>query len=181
MSVEADASGNTEVSGPTDSTVTFMFGKTAYTDGLTFKWYDGGRMPPQELFDGFELPPVEGKKGGAKAFDLVMVGTEGKFSSIEATRSGKPSPKSLLEDFDPPTISIPRVENEDVEWIEACKGGQPALSTSSTPVRSPRRCCWERRDPHRQEDPLGPGDMKAKGCPEADPYIQRAYRKGWEL
>jgi len=74
------------------------------------------------------------------------------------------------------------VASEDAEWLAACKGGPPALSNfaNSGPftevvllgnlaIRTGKKLNWD-----------GPA-MKATNCPEADQYIHRRYRKGWEL
>jgi hypothetical protein len=74
------------------------------------------------------------------------------------------------------------VPNEDVEWIEACKGGPAALSNfanagpftetvllGNLAIRLGKKIQWD-----------GP-NMKATNAPEADPLIHREYRKGWEL
>jgi len=68
------------------------------------------------------------------------------------------------------------------EWITACKGGPKSQGDFSysgpftetvligiPAFRVGKKLEWD-----------GP-NMKATNCPEADPYIKREYRKGWEV
>ncbi len=67
------------------------------------------------------------------------------------------------------------------EWIQAAKGGAPTfcnfpdygsgitetMLVANLALRTGKKIDW---------DAAG---MKARGCPEADPFIRRDYRKGW--
>jgi hypothetical protein len=92
------------------------------------------------------------------------------------------TPKSIAEDFEEPEKTIPRVPNEDVEWINACKGGPAALSNFSyagpftemvllgnVAIRTGKKIEW---------DAAG---LRCPNAPEADQYIRREYRAGWTL
>ena len=118
----------------------------------------------------------------AGMFDLVMVGDKGKMFFNRSNLDWLITPGSALEDFKAPEPSLPRVANEDVEWVEACKGGAPALSRfeksgpftetvllGNLAIRLGEPVEWD-----------GPA-MKAVGCPRADRYIHRDYRRGWKL
>jgi predicted dehydrogenase len=176
--VEADSEGNTPLSAPTASTVRYHFPAGKYSDALQFSWYDGGRMPAADVLaeSGMTSKQVAGK------FDLVMVGDKGKLFFNRSNLDWLITPDSAREDFKPPEPSLPRVANEDVEWIEACKGGAPALSRfeksgpftetvllGNLAIRLGEPVEWD-----------GPA-MKAVGCPRADRYIHRDYRRGWKL
>jgi predicted dehydrogenase len=178
QSVVAESEGNTAESGPTSATVTYRFPAGEYSGDLTYVWYDGGRMPAEEVLAGSGIPDDQ----LAKRFDLVMVGEKGKFFFRRSRTDWVTSPASLLADFDPPPQTIPRVENEDAEWIAACRGGPAALSNfaqagpfsemillGNLAIRTGEKLQWD-----------GP-KMKATNCPAADQYIRREYRKGWEL
>ena len=176
--VEADSEGNTPLSAPTASTVRYHFPAGKYSDALQFSWYDGGRMPAAEVLaeSGMTSKKVAGM------FDLVMVGDKGKMFFNRSNLDWLITPGSALEDFKAPEPSLPRVANEDVEWVEACKGGAPALSRfeksgpftetvllGNLAIRLGEPVEWD-----------GPA-MKAVGCPRADRYIHREYRRGWKL
>ena len=171
--VAASSDGNTAESGPTAATVTYEFPAGQYCNDLKFVWYDGNRKPSEDVLAG--VP-------SASRFDLVMVGEKGKFFFNRGNTKWAVTPEQVLEDFDEPPITLPRVANEDVEWIDACKGGAPALSNfadagpftevvllGNLAVRLGKKIEWD-----------GP-NMKATNAPEADALIHREYRKGWEL
>jgi predicted dehydrogenase len=176
-SVEADSEGNTEESGPTAATITYEFPAGEYRHPLKYVWYDGKRMPPEDVIADAGVPTTQ----VAAQYDLVMVGDKGKFFFKRNNTRWLITPKSVAEGFEEPPKSIPRVVDEDVEWIDACKGGPPALSNfaNSGPftetvllgnlaIRLGKKMDWD-----------GP-NMKATNAPEADPLIRREYRKGWE-
>lgn len=177
--VEADAEGNTEVSGPKASTITHTFpaGKYNVSD-MIYTWSDGGRMPSAEVFEGFDLPidQIAGR------YDLVVIGEKGKMLFNRGRPEWLTSPSSLVEDFEAPEPTLPRVPNEDAEWLAACAGGPPSQGAfdysarltefvllGNLAVRLGRPIEWD-----------GP-NLRATNCPEADELIRREYRKGWEV
>lgn len=180
--VEADSKGNTKESGPTESTVTYTFPAGPYSHELKFVWYDGGRMPDEEVVAELKTRDDVPAAREATKYDLVLIGDKGKMFFKRTSTNWLVTPASLVEDFEEPPQTLPRVKDEDVEWIEACKGGPPALSNfaNSGPfaetvllgnlaIRLGKPIEWD-----------GP-NMKATNAPEADELIQRPYRKGWEL
>jgi hypothetical protein len=110
-----------------------------------------------------------------------MIGEKGKFFFKRNNDKWATSPASLLEDCDPPR-TLPRVVDEDAEWIDACRGG-PApqgnfdysglltefVLLGNLAVRLGKKIDWDGKN------------MKAANAPEAEPLIRREYRKGWEL
>jgi len=82
-----------------------------------------------------------------------------------------------------PEPFIPRSPGHKREWIDAVRGGKPASSNfidyagrlteivllGNLAIRAGRKIAWDAED------------LKAKGCPEADRYIRREYRKGWDF
>jgi hypothetical protein len=53
------------------------------------------------------------------------------------------TPSSRLEALADLPRTIPRVANEDAEWIEACKGGPKALSSFDYSGPLTEMVCWE--------------------------------------
>jgi predicted dehydrogenase len=177
-SVTADSQGNTKESGPTESTVTYEFPAGKYCHDLKFVWYDGGRLPADDVLADAGIAPARVRS----QFDLVLVGDKGRFFFKRNNEKWLTAPAHLLEDFDAPAETIPRVADEDVEWITACKGGPAALSNfahsgpftevvllGNLAIRLGEKVEWD-----------GP-NMKATNLPAADALIKREYRKGWEL
>ncbi len=91
-------------------------------------------------------------------------------------------PEKEFADFKRPKVFIPKSLGHHAEWIEACKTGKPttcnfdysgwlteANHLGNVAFRVGKKLIWD------------PATMKAKGCPEADAFIHREYRKGWKL
>ena len=177
-SVKAESTANTAVSGPTAAKVTYRFEAGKYSEALKFVWYDGDNMPAKKVIAECGLS----KEEVAKKFDLVMIGEKGKMFFKRSTTDWVITPESVAADFKAPAPTIPRVKSEDAEWLTACQGGPAALSNFSRSgpftevvllgnlaIRTGQELKWD-----------GPA-MKATNCAEADQYIRRPYRKGWEL
>ena len=143
---------------------------------MPYVWYDGGYMPEQSVFEGTIV-----NSQNAKKFDLILIGEKGKFLFRNSTK-WKTTPEGLLDDFNPDK-SIPRVKNEDHEWIDAIRGvGSEPLSgfaysgpftetvlLGNLAVRLGKRINWDGIN------------LKATNAPEAAELIKRPYRQGWEV
>jgi hypothetical protein len=131
-------------------------------------WYDGDKTPRE----------VAGER--VPGSGVMFVGSEG---NLFATYTNyKLFPKEKFADFQPPEASIPDSIGHHAEWIKACKDGSPttcnfdysgALTESvllgNVAYRSGQRLDWDAET------------MKATNCPEADKYIRKQYRQGWEV
>jgi hypothetical protein len=170
---------------------------------VKFVWYDGNREgkqnAPYDLLaaatEEARRNPVEpepsekGRKRKPNAaidspqrWDLIIVGDQGKLLFNRGSTQWIVTPYSRAEQFAKTPVTIPRVANEDAEWIAACKGGPKALSSfdyagpftemvllGNLAVRLGKKIEWD-----------GPG-LKATNAPEANPLIRREYREGWSL
>ena len=140
---------------------------------ITMKWYDAGKVPPQELADGQPLP-----HSGS-----LLIGDEGTMYIPDTWgRKWKLLPKEKFADYKPPEPTIRRAGDPYIEWITTCKGGPPALSQFDysavltetvllgiIAVRVGKRIEWDAEN------------MKARSTPEAEAFVKREYRKGWTL
>jgi len=143
-------------------------------------WYDGGKLPPAELFHG-EKPAV--RDGGSLA-----VGTKG--TLYTRTWHGGDSPDNMFmllprrqfEGFVPPPVTLPRTRSHHQEWVEACRGRAEtqspfgyaavlaeALLLGNVALRTGKKIEWEA------------SQMRARGCPEAEPFVRPVLRKGWSI
>jgi hypothetical protein len=90
-------------------------------------------------------------------------------------------PERDFVEFVPPPATIPNSPGHYAEWIEACKGGAPSLANfdyagwtteanhlGNVAYRVGKKLHWDR------------AAMKATNAPEADRFIRREYRRGWE-
>ena len=175
--VESRQSGNSVESGPNKSVVTYTFPEGQYNHKMPYVWYDGGHMPEQSVFEGTIV-----NSQNAKKFDLILIGEKGKFLFNRNSTKWKTTPEGLLDDVNPDK-TIPRVKNEDQEWIDAIRGeGSDPLSgfaysgpftetvlLGNLAVRLGKRIDWDGVN------------IKATNAPEASELIRRPYRKGWEL
>jgi hypothetical protein len=146
-------------------------------------WYDGGeKLPDDKRSYKDRLYGEKVPKSG-----LLLVGEKGSFFS-ESDYGGDflLLPKDQFHDVKKPEPSLPRApdENHFREWVDAIKAGTPEKAMSNfeyagrltetvllgvVALKAGKTIEW---------DPVG---MKAKHCPEADPYIRRDYRKGYSI
>jgi hypothetical protein len=91
-------------------------------------------------------------------------------------------PEKDFADYQPPPQTIPKVSGHHMEWVEAAKAGKPASANfdyagwlteanhlGNVAYRVGKKLLWD------------PKTMRATNAPEADQYVRREYRKGWEL
>jgi len=176
---------------------------------VKFVWYDGSKDGKQNApYDLLEKATEEARKSGTvkqvadakgrnrkrrapsglddpKRWDMILVGDDG-MMSFKRGGSGTDwrlvTPGRRIEQFADVPETVHRVPNEDVEWLEACRGGPKALSSfdysgpftemvllGNLAVRLGRKIEWDAQA------------LKATNAPEADELIRRRYRKGWDL
>lgn len=148
---------------------------------VKYKFPSRGDMPPVDLtwYDGDQTPrTVAGER--VPGSGVMFIGSEGK---LFATYSNyKLFPKEKFANFEPPEPTIPESIGHHAEWIAACKDGSAttcnfdysgALTESvllgNVAYRAGKALQWDA------------GSLKATNCPEADQYVRKQYRKGWEV
>jgi hypothetical protein len=176
--VEAESAPINPETYPVWSTLRYQFPARADMPPVNVTWYDGsiGRkqnLPPADLWSGLKLD-----KSGS-----LLIGEKGMlYSPGSYAEQIKLLPEEKFRDYKGPEPTIPRSPGHHKEWILACKGGPKAMSNFDyagplteamllglVALRTGKRIEWD------------PVNLKAKGCPEADPVIRREYRKGWSL
>jgi len=139
-------------------------------------WYDGGKKPgmPSKIFNRDELfkgALFKGDKGWLLAdYNLRLLMPKQRESDMTHYKSPKP------DELIPPSLG------HHAEWIVACKTGSPttcnfdysgalieANMLALVAYRVGKKLKWD------------PKSLSAPGCPEADQYIRKTYRKGWVL
>ncbi|MHC4330088.1 MAG: Gfo/Idh/MocA family protein [Planctomycetota bacterium] len=137
---------------------------------VTLTWYSGG---------GYPAFMKEGKVpqwGNA----VLFIGSEGMLIADYGRHQLLPEEK--FTDFKRPDPFIPDSIGHHREWVEACKTGEPttcnfdysgalteAALLCNVALRTGKKLTWDAKK------------LKAIGCPEADAFIRRKYRKGWTL
>ena len=171
--VEAECEGQTEESGPLWSIVTWQFPARGELPPVTMKWYDGGKRPPKP--EGVTDQQWTRMKSGS-----MIVGEKGTMCGSNQQR-----PNILGEygkDLKPPPRTIPKSPGHYREWLDACKGGKPSLDNfdyasaltecvllGNVAIRSGKKIEWDAKQ------------FKAANALEANRFLKREYRKGWEL
>jgi hypothetical protein len=188
---------------PTACTVRFKFAARGNMPPLDLFWYDGGMRPriPHELEEaGIEMPPD----------GILFVGDEGKIFAAFTGQNPQIFPKSRSE-FLPPQPAGAQGGRRGAggrgaagaaggaaagaagrrgsgaparreAWVEAIKGGpqSPASFLNAGPIsdavnlyavalRTGKKVLFDSEN------------MKITNIPEANKYLVREYRKGWEL
>jgi predicted dehydrogenase len=144
---------------------------------LTF--YDGKKLPPNELFHGASIADNGSLMIGSKGtlYTRTWHGGENEQDMFLLL------PKREFAGYVPPSPSLPRaLQGHHAEWIAACKGGPAAKSefgyaakltegllVGFLALRTGQRIDWD-------------GDnMKAAGNSNADAFVKPAFRRGWTL
>ncbi|TWT99016.1 Gfo/Idh/MocA family protein [Neorhodopirellula pilleata] len=140
-------------------------------DGLppvNLTWYDGDQCPRE----------VAGER--VPGSGVMFIGSEGKLFATYTNYKLFPQDKFI--DFQPPEKTIPDSVGHHAEWIQACKDGSPttcnfdysgALTESvllgNVAYRTGQTLNWNA------------SELKAIDCPQADAFIHKDYRPGWEV
>jgi hypothetical protein len=137
---------------------------------VTLTWYQG-EVKPKPWTDG-AIP----KWGDG----ILFVGDKGMLLVDYAKFLLLPEDK--FKDVKLPEPTLPRPTSHHAEWLEAIKTGGKASADfeyagwlteanhlGNVAYRAGKKLEWD------------PAKLKATNAPEADPFIKRAYRKGWEL
>lgn len=156
------------VAAPQGIKVQYKFPARGDMPALNLTWYDG-RLTPKEVAG--QRVPNNG---------VMFVGDKGKmFANYD---SYKFFPAKKFAGYKPPAKSIPKSIGHHAEWIKACKDGSPttcnfdysgALTESvllgNVAYRTGKALDWDG------------AKLKATNAPEADQFISKEYRKGWEV
>ncbi len=137
---------------------------------LSLTWYQGTHKPPI-LTEG-KIPVWDS--------GVLFIGDKGMLLSDYS--KNVLLPEESFKDFKPPEPFIPASRGHHQEWIHACKTGEPttcnfeyagwlteANHLGNVAYRVGKKLEWNA------------AEMRASNVPEADPFIKRQYRKGWNL
>lgn len=185
--VEAQAGDVNDETCPSFATVTFQFPQRGDLPPCKIVWYEGKvpgkdgkltkNLPSAELLQGQD-PPGSGS---------LLVGDKGTlYSPNDYGAAYVLFPKKEFVDYKPPSPTLPRNNGGDPgmkrEWIDAVRGGPAPYSNfdiaglltefillGNVAIRTGKKLEWD-----------GP-NCKVTNVPEADKYVRKEYRKGWEL
>jgi predicted dehydrogenase len=170
-----DASGRNDLTGPNWSITEFHFPPRNGRAAVKLTWYEGGKKPPTELFEGEEVP-----EGGS-----ILVGEKGKaYIPHDYGDRFVLLPKKDFEGFKPPPETLVRSPGHHKDFLEACRDpiDRPACSNFAYAAGLTETVLLgvlaQRVGQKIEWDPVG---MRATNCPDADRFIKPEYRRGWEL
>ena len=181
--VEASSSPVNDETYPIASMVTYRFPARGDLPSVRLIWYDGGLRPSRPI----ELP--RGVSLGSYTSGQLFVGDKGIIMTRGSGRDPVLLPESRRKEYELPAKTLSRSPGHYREWIDACKGGQPAGSHfgHAGPLTETvllgnvalRRALREKlaTDSLRWDGP----NLRFTNCPEANQYLHREYRKGWIL
>ena len=154
---------------PASMTVTYEFPAVGSQPAFKLFWYQGEGRPPQfdprtmsdraQLFIGDAGMLYSGGRGGPKLL-----------------------PEEKFKDYPIPPETLPRSPGHYIEWIQSCKGQGPA------PGSNFQYSGWVTESNHLGNVAYRTGkklewdhiNLRARNAPEADQFIRRPYRKGWD-
>lgn len=174
-SIEATSCGLNPDTHPLSAIVTYRFPARENLPPLKLVWYEGTRPPqPEDFDDELEWP----REGG-----LLFHGTKGRIIAGVYGESPRLLPQSLHKAYKRPPKTLPRVNgSHEMDWVRACKTGQPAGSDFSYSGPLTETCLLgniaKRVDTRIEWDAA---NMKVTNLPEANRYVRTEYRPGWSL
>lgn len=178
---------------PPSSKINIQFPAREYMPPVELIWYDGGIQPdrPNEL-----LPdePFGEWDGG-----ILFEGSQGKLMAGLFGRNPTLLPTEKMKVIKPPRSRIPFVdkglEGHQTQWVQACKKGYGAYTSSSFDVAGPLTetvlmgnlavRSYNIKDgnnfPGRKKLLWDGANMRITNFEEANQFVKREYRKGWKL
>lgn len=158
---------------PKHTVLEYEFGQRGDLPPVRMFWYDGGNKPPAELLQGEKLANS----------GCLVVGKEGSLYSPNDYGSRYVLlPREKYADYKKPEPTLPRSPGHYVEFANACKGGESAMSNfdyagrltetvvlGNVAIRAGEKIYWDA------------ANMKVTNIPEANQYVHREYREGWSL
>jgi len=165
-----------DVAFPLSSIVRFKFPKQDSFDAFDLFWYDGGMKPPtppEMEADGKDLPS-EG---------MLFVGDKGKILGGFRNETPVILPESFMKEFSLANPAPAEVnERKDDWWIDAFREKkQPVgnflmahpisetINLAAVALRAGKKIMYD------------PVKMEISNMPEANKFLRREYRAGWEL
>ena len=166
---------------PLASTIRFKFAARDEFGPVDLWWHDGGMKPPtpEELYEDNRELAAEG---------MMFVGDKGKILAGFLIEDPHLIPEKKMRAYQgsQPALHQRRDRDEQprafTDWIAACRGGKPseaeflhagpiaeAFNLGAIACRVGKRIEWDAQN------------MKITNVPDANRYLYREYRKGWEL
>jgi predicted dehydrogenase len=174
-SIEATSCGLNQETHPLSAIVTYRFPARENLPPVKLTWYEGTRPPrPEEMEEDIEWP----RQGG-----MIFKGTKGMIMGGVYANGARLLPQQLNKEYKRPPKTLPRVaDNHEMDWVRACKAGQPANSDFSYSGPLTEMCLLGNIAKHVDTRlDWDAAAMKVTNLPEANRWVRTTYRKGWSL
>ena len=160
----------TKETAPVSSITRWYFPAEGDRAPVTVTWWDGGLKPPRPE----ELEP---DRQWADGDGCMIVGDKGKILGHRLI------PEAKAKEFGKPPQVLPRSSGHWQEWLQACKGGQPAGSNfvdhaahlaevvllGNIAIRTKQKLLWDAEN------------FRFTNSEEANKLLMPPYREGWTL
>ena len=135
-------------------------------------------MPPRP--DDLE----DGRRMGDRDGGVLFIGDKGKLMCGTYGKNPRLIPETAMKAYTTPPKSIPRIETtHEMDWVRACKGGEPASSNFEVSGPLTETVLMGNLAIHALGDKLQWDglNMQVTNVEEANQYVRREYREGWSL
>lgn len=173
-SVEATSTKVYSETAPIGAIVYYDFPARGEMGPVKLMWYEAGLMPPrfEQIEEGRRIPRT----------GSIIIGDKGAMLIEGAGHVARLIPESKMQSYTRPEKTLPRSPGHHQEWIDACKGKGKAGSNfdfagpmtetvllGNVAIRTGKKLRWDA------------SNMKVTNVPEANEFITKKYRPGWEL
>jgi len=174
VSVQAETSGHNGDSYPKWSVISYDFPANSKRPAVKAFWYDGGKRPPNHLFEGRNV-----NESGS-----LLVGEKGKIYA----------PGDYCDQFEVignvnmPELEFVRSPGHFTEWVRAIKGGEPAMSNFpdyagplTETILLGNLAVWVAASGKGEKVEWDPKNLKVKNISGLEEIVQPVYRTGYSL
>ncbi|MCR4410685.1 MAG: Gfo/Idh/MocA family oxidoreductase [Candidatus Saccharicenans sp.] len=177
--IQASSTKFTKDSYPLAEIVTYEFPEREGMPPVKLIWYDGGLMPPRPK----ELP--KGRRLGDEGGGCLFVGDKGMLVCSTYGENPRLLPDELMRDYKRPEKTIPRSPGIHEEWIAAIKEGKKSTTDFSYSGPLTEMMLLGNIALRFKDDNVvlewDSQNFQFTNLPEANEYLHKVYRSGWEL
>jgi len=158
---------------------------------VRLNWYNGGGKQLEEKGIRRQIEKLMGRSLDWSSEDdpvwkdwagILLVGKNAKLYSNAHNTEFTLLPEERFKNFEGPPRSLPRSRGHEREWLDACKGGPPAMSNFNyAGALTEFVLLGNVATQFNHKIEFNPLAMKIVNSTEAHEALRREYRKGWSL
>jgi len=193
-SVQAVTSGHNKETYPKWSIIDFEFPTLGERPAVKVKWYDGGKLPEQQLFAGYpgeqrkrDDGTVDEKPFKPAASGVLVIGDK---DTLYAPGDYCEKGFTLKSGTKPADVEFEKSPGHFQEWVRAIKGG-PAARSNFPDYAGPltetillgNLAVWaaEAGEQPGKKIEWNPTSLVATNAPEVEHVVRPKYREGWQV